>query len=40
LSEIVERLAQLRRHLGHLRDLRPRVTSSDGLARDLSLHND
>jgi uncharacterized protein YutE (UPF0331/DUF86 family) len=36
----VERLAELRRHLNHLRELRPRVTSSEDLRRDLSLHND
>ncbi len=28
------------RHLEHLRELRPRVTEPDVLARDLSLHND
>lgn len=37
---MVERLAELRRHLHHLEALRPRVTSPDDLARDLSLHND
>ncbi|MFN2398539.1 MAG: hypothetical protein ABR543_07835 [Gemmatimonadaceae bacterium] len=37
---IVERLAELRRHLDHLRVLRPRVRSPDDLERDLSLHND
>lgn len=40
MTFIVERLADLRRHLDHLRDLRPRVTSVGDLARDLSLHND
>jgi len=39
MSPIVERLAKLRRHLDHLRALRPRV-SREALARDLSLHND
>lgn len=39
MSPIVDRLAELRRHLAHLRTLRPRV-SRDALARDLSLHND
>lgn len=39
MSPIVERLAELRRHLVHLRSLRPRV-SRDALERDLSLHND
>jgi uncharacterized protein YutE (UPF0331/DUF86 family) len=37
---LVERLAELRRHLDHLRALAPRVRSRDDLARDLSLHND
>jgi uncharacterized protein YutE (UPF0331/DUF86 family)/predicted nucleotidyltransferase len=37
---LVERLAELRRHLDHLRTLRPRVTSREALERDLSLHND
>ena len=40
MSPVVERLTELRRHLDHLRDLRPRVTSSEDLRRDLSLHND
>lgn len=39
MSPIVERLAELRRHLEHLRALRPRV-SREALERDLSLHND
>jgi uncharacterized protein YutE (UPF0331/DUF86 family) len=39
MSPIVDRLAELRRHLAHLHALRPRV-SRDALARDLSLHND
>ncbi|MCU0670430.1 MAG: DUF86 domain-containing protein [Myxococcota bacterium] len=39
MSPIVDRLAELRRHLAHLHTLRPRV-SRDALARDLSLHND
>jgi uncharacterized protein YutE (UPF0331/DUF86 family) len=39
MSPVVERLAELRRHLEHLRALRPRV-SREALARDLSLHND
>jgi uncharacterized protein YutE (UPF0331/DUF86 family) len=37
---LVERLAELRRHLDHLRELRPRVRSWQDLDRDLSLHND
>lgn len=39
MSPIVERLAELRRHLAHLRGLRPRV-SRGALEQDLSLHND
>lgn len=37
---MVERLVELRRHIDHLRDLRPRVTGAEVLRRDLSLHND
>lgn len=37
---LVERLADLRRHLDHLRSLRPRVTDAQALEQDLSLHND
>lgn len=40
MTYLVERLVELRRHLDHLRDLRPRVTSREALDRDLSLHND
>lgn len=40
MTFLVERLAELRRHLDHLEALRPRVTSPDVLAADLSLHND
>lgn len=39
MTYLVERLAELRRHLDHLRRLRPRVTA-EALAVDLSLHND
>ncbi len=39
MSPLVDRLAELRRHLEHLRTLRPRV-SREALERDLSLHND
>lgn len=39
MSPLVDRLAELRRHLAHLRELRPRV-SREALERDLSLHND
>jgi uncharacterized protein YutE (UPF0331/DUF86 family) len=37
---LVERLAELRRHLHHLHTIRPRVTGWQDLERDLSLHND
>jgi len=39
MTYLVERLAELRRHLDHLKMLRPRV-SAHALAADLSLHND
>lgn len=40
MTYLVERLAELRRHLDHLRELRGRVTAAEDLRRDLSLHND
>lgn len=40
ISSIEERLVELRRHLDHLRDLRPRGWSAAALRRNLSLHND
>ena len=40
MTFLVERITELRRHLAHLRTLRPRVTGPAVLARDLSLHND
>lgn len=40
MTYLVERLAELRRHLDHLRELRPRVRGREALERDLSLHND
>ena len=40
MSYLVERLAELRRHLDHLRTLRSRVIGPESLERDLSLHND
>ena len=40
MTYLVERLAELRRHLDHLRQLRPRVPGREALERDLSLHND
>jgi uncharacterized protein YutE (UPF0331/DUF86 family) len=39
MSPLVDRLAELRRQLAHLRTLEPRV-SREALERDLSLHND
>ena len=40
MTWLVERLAELRRHLDHLDGLRPRVTGPEALEGDLSLHND
>jgi uncharacterized protein YutE (UPF0331/DUF86 family) len=40
VTYVIERLAQLRRHLDHLRRLRPRVSDAAALRSDLSLHND
>jgi len=40
MTFLVERLAELRRHLDHLHELRPRIQGPEALARDLSLHND
>lgn len=40
MTYLVERLAELRRHLDHLESLRPRVTGPPDLEGDLSLHND
>jgi len=40
MTFLVERLAQLRLHLDHLTDIRPRVHGPDALSADLSLHND
>ena len=40
MSYLVERLAELHRHLEHLESLRSRVPSGAALERDLSLHND
>lgn len=40
MTFVVERLAELRRHLDHLREIRPRVRAPETLERDLSLHND
>jgi len=40
MTYLVERLAELRRHLDHLQGLRSRVPDRHALERDLSLHND
>lgn len=40
MTFLVERLAELRRHLDHLAELRPRVPGAEALRADLSLHND
>jgi uncharacterized protein YutE (UPF0331/DUF86 family) len=40
MTFLVERLAELLKHLDHLERLRPRVRSSADLRADLSLHND
>lgn len=40
MTFLVERLADLRQHLQHLRDVAPRVSDAATLRRDLSLHND
>jgi uncharacterized protein YutE (UPF0331/DUF86 family) len=40
MTYLVERLAELRRHVDHLREIGPRVTDRIPLERDLSLHND
>ena len=37
---LVERLAELRKHLDHLRMLEPKVEGAESLRNDLSLHND
>lgn len=39
MTYLVERLAELRRYLDHLRRLRPRVPAREALERDLSLHS-
>lgn len=40
MTFLVERLAELQRHLDHLRAVRPRVSGIESLQRDLSLRND
>lgn len=40
MTPLVERLAELRKHLDHLKAIRHRVRSTEDLERDLTLHND
>lgn len=40
MTFLVERLAELRRHLDHLRTLQARVPDAHAVQGDLSLHND
>ena len=40
MTYLVERLAELRKHLDHLRMLEPKVEGPQSLRDDLSLHND
>ena len=40
MTYIVERLAELRRHLDHLSEIRSKVSDRSALERDLSLKND
>ena len=40
MTFLVERLAELHRHLDHLAAIRPRVVGREALERDLSLRND
>jgi uncharacterized protein YutE (UPF0331/DUF86 family) len=40
MTYLIERLAELQRHLDHLRALQPRVPTRSSLEQDLSLHND
>lgn len=40
MSPVLDRLTELRLHLAHLRELRPRVTDPETLRNDLSLRND
>jgi len=40
MTYLVERLAELRRHLDHLSKIRPKVSDRSALENDLSLKND
>lgn len=39
MTFLTERVAELRRHLDHLQELRGRIEGPESLERDLSLHN-
>lgn len=40
MSPVIDRLAELRRHLDHLHELRPGITGTEILRQSLSLSND
>jgi uncharacterized protein YutE (UPF0331/DUF86 family) len=40
VSPLLDRLTELRLHLAHLREVRPRVGNAETLRQDLSLRND
>lgn len=40
MTFLTERLAELRRHVAHLREIGPRVRDAQSLRADLTLHND
>lgn len=40
MTYLVERLGELRRHLDHLAEIRPKVSDRSALEQDLSLKND
>lgn len=40
MSPVVDRLAELRRHLDHLHELRPRISGPEALRQSISLSND
>ena len=40
MTFLTERLAELRKHLDHLYEIRGKVTAPEALERDLTLHND
>ena len=40
MSPLIDRLAELRRHLDHLRELRPGISGPEALRQSISLSND